>query len=200
MSQVNEEINALVQSDIDGVITAEDRTRLQAHLDSNEEVRQYYQDCRKLAQAVDGLEQLEGQEELLAALKISALPLLDAAGAPLTAGELLEIFIGLRPLPPGFDLRISDEEAPALSAALAELLSGGKPWRQCREAVLEAYPAQKRQRRERFAEVMAGLRDYGAAEFDSELGDLLITIEALGMQELVASGPEALLERLRQGR
>ena len=103
-------------------------------------------------------------------------------------------------LPPGFDLRISDEEAPALSAALAELLSGGKPWRQCREAVLEAYPAQKRQRRERFAEVMAGLRDYGAAEFDSELGDLLITTEALGMQELVASGPEALLERLRQGR
>ena len=51
---------------------------------------------------------------------------------------------------------------------MAELLSGGKPWRQCREAVLEAYPAQKRQRRERFAEVMAGLRDYGAAEFDSE--------------------------------
>ena len=152
------------------------------------------------AKAGDGLEQLEGQEELLAALKISALPLLDAAGAPLTAGELLEIFIGLRPLPPGFDLRISDEEAPALSAALAELLSGGKPWRQCREAVLEAYPAQKRQRRERFAEVMAGLRDYGAAEFDSELGDLFITIEALGMQELVASGPEALLERLRQGR
>ena len=47
---------------------------------------------------------------------------------------------------------------------------------------------------------MAGLRDYGAAEFDSELGDLLITTEALGMQELVASGPEALLERLRQGR
>ena len=46
---------------------------------------------------------------------------------------------------------------PQLSAALAELLSGGKPWRQCREAVLEAYPAQKRQRRERFAEVMAGL-------------------------------------------
>ena len=152
------------------------------------------------AAAADGLESLEGQEELLAALKISALPLLDATGAPLTAGELLEIFIGLRPLPPGFDLRISDEEAPALSAALAELLSGGKPWRQCREAVLEAYPAQKRQRRERFAEVMAGLRDYGAAEFDSELGDLLITLEALGMQELVASGPEALLERLRQGR
>ena len=34
------------------------------------------------AAAADGLESLEGQEELLAALKISALPLLDATGAP----------------------------------------------------------------------------------------------------------------------
>ena len=46
---------------------------------------------RWLAEAAkggDALEQLEGQEELLAALKISALPLLDASGAPLKAGEL----------------------------------------------------------------------------------------------------------------
>ena len=63
---------------------------------------------------------------------------------------------------------------------------------------MQAYPAQKKQRRERFAEVMAGLRDYGAAELDAELPDLLLTLQALGMDALAASGPEGLLERLRQ--
>ena len=126
-------------------------------------------------------QQLADQQELQAALQQSALPLLDGAGTPLAAGELLEIFVGLRPLPPGFDLRISDEEAPALSAALAELLSGGKSWRVCRDAVMEAYPVQRRQRRERFAEVMAGLRDYAAAELDAELPELMLTLESLGM-------------------
>jgi hypothetical protein len=65
---------------------------------------------------------------------------------------------------------------------------------------LEAYPVQKRQRRERFAEVMAGVRDYTAAELDAELPELMGTVEALGMGSVVATGPEALLERLRQGR
>ena len=84
---------------------------------------------------------------------------------------------------------------------MADLLSCGQPWRQCREAVMQAYPAEKKQRRERFAEVMAGLRDYGAAELDAELPDLLLTLEVLGIdQDLVAAGPEALLERLRQPR
>ena len=100
------------------------------------------------AAAAEGLsseaqEQLADQEELRTALQQSALPLLDGAGTPLVAGELLEIFVGLRPLPPGFDLRIADEEASALSEALAHLLSDGKPWRQCRDAVLEAYPEVK---------------------------------------------------------
>ena len=48
---------------------------------------------------------------------------------------------------------------------------------------------------------MAGLRDYGAAELDAELPDLLLTLQVLRIdQELVAAGPEALLERLRQPR
>ena len=145
-------------------------------------------------------QQLADQQELEAALQQSALPLLDGAGTPLAAGDLLEIFVGLHPLPPGFDLRISDDEAPALSAALEDLLSGGKSWRVCRDAVMEAYPVQKRQRRERFAEVMAGLRDYAAAELDAELPELMLTLESLGMEALVSQGPEALLEQLRQGR
>ena len=93
-----------------------------------------------------------------------------------------------------------NDEAAALSGALADLLSDGKTWRQCRNAVLEAYPVQKRQLRERFAEVMAGVRDYTAAELDAELPELMGTVEALGMGSVVATGPEALLERLRQGR
>ena len=146
-------------------------------------------------------EQLEDQGELLQALEGSGLALLSGGGAPLGAGDLLEIFVGLQPLPPGFDWRIGEAEAADLSGAMADLLSCGQPWRQCREAVMKAYPAEKKQRRERFAEVMAGLRDYGAAELDAELPDLLLTLEVLGIdQDLVAAGPEALLERLRQPR
>jgi hypothetical protein len=146
-------------------------------------------------------EQLQDQGELLQALEGSGLALLSGGGAPLGAGDLLEIFVGLQPLPPGFDWRIGEAEAADLSGAMADLLSCGQPWRQCREAVMKAYPAEKKQRRERFAEVMAGLRDYGAAELDAELPDLLLTLEVLGIdQDLVAAGPEALLERLRQPR
>jgi len=146
-------------------------------------------------------EQLQDQGELLQALEGSGLALLSGGGAPLGAGDLLEIFVGLQPLPPGFDWRIGEAEAADLSGAMADLLSCGQPWRQCREAVMQAYPAEKKQRRERFAEVMAGLRDYGAAELDAELPDLLLTLEVLGIdQDLVAAGPEALLERLRQPR
>lgn len=146
----------------------------------------------------EALAQLEAQEELQLALERSALPLLADDGRALGAGDLLEIFVGLQPLPAAFDWRIAETEAAQLSAAMAELLSSGQSWRQCREVVMQAYPAQKKQRRERFAEVMAGLRDYGAAELDAELPDLLLTLQALGMDALAASGPEGLLERLRQ--
>jgi acetyl-CoA acetyltransferase len=100
-------------------------------------------------------------------------------------------------LPPApFDLRIADAEAADLSAALALLFTAGKPWRLCREALLAAYPASRRQRQERFAEVMAGLRDYAAAELEAELPDLVATARALaiGGQALEANG---LLELLR---
>ncbi len=135
--------------------------------------------------------------DLVEALERSALALVDAAGRPLGAGALLEIFGGLIPPPPGFDLRIDSGEAPALSAALADLLAAGQPWRRCREAVLEAYPVVRRQRRERFAAVMAGLRDYSAAELDEELADLLVTQQALVAPGQGLAGVDALLERLR---
>jgi len=131
------------------------------------------------------------------ALQRSALALVDAHGRPLGPGALLEIFGGLTPPPPGFDLRIGGDEAQALSAALAELLAGGQPWRRCREAVLEAYPVSRRQRRERFAAVMAGLRDYSAAELDEELADLLTTQRALVGPGQGLAGVDALLDRLR---
>jgi len=96
-------------------------------------------------------ERLADQPELLAALQTSALPLLAESGEPLGPAQLFEIFVGLRQPPSAFDLRIAAAEAAILSAALAEMFTAGRPWRQCREQLLAAYPAEKRQRRERFA-------------------------------------------------
>ncbi|MFM2173022.1 MAG: hypothetical protein RLZZ54_949 [Cyanobacteriota bacterium] len=143
-------------------------------------------------------EQLVDQPELLAALQASALPLLADNGAALGPAQLFEIFVGLRPLPPGFDLRIQAAEAAGLSAALAELFTAGRPWRLCREQVLAAYPAEKRQRRERFAEVMAGQRDFSAEELDAELNDLRRTLAALGATQEEELSADQFLELLRQ--
>ena len=137
-------------------------------------------------------------EELLQALRQSALPLLGDDGTHLGPAQLFEIFVGLRGLPSAFDWRIAEPEAAGLSAALAELFTAGRPWRLCREQLLAAYPNGKRQRRERFAEVMAGQRDYSAEELDAELPDLRHTLAALGAladQELSA---DQFLELLRQ--
>ena len=143
-------------------------------------------------------EQLADQPELLAALESSALPLLADDGSPLGPAQLFEIFVGLRQPPQAFDLRITAVEAAALSAALAELLTAGRPWRQCREPLLAAYPAEKRQRRERFAEVMAGQRDYSAEELDGELPDLRRTLAVLGAADEQELSADQFLELLRQ--
>ncbi len=143
-------------------------------------------------------QRLVAHPELLAALEASALPV-QAPGEPvLGPGELLEVFVGLRQPPAAFDLRIADGEAAPLSAALADLLCAGRPWRLCREPVLAAYPVAKRQRRERFAEVMAGQRDYSAAELDAELPDLRLTLAALGGAWEGELEPDQFLELLRQ--
>ena len=113
--------------------------------------------------------------ELLKVLSESAIPVQGDDGEPISAGNLFEIFVGLSPLPTSFDWFIEDEEAAALSAALADYLCDGKTWRKCREKVLAAYPVTKPQRRERFAAVMAGLKDYSAEELDGELLDLYTT-------------------------
>ncbi|MEB3321495.1 MAG: hypothetical protein VKI81_01580 [Synechococcaceae cyanobacterium] len=136
--------------------------------------------------------------ELLEALRASALPVIGAAGEVLGPGELLEIFGGLRQPPPAFDLRIDEGEASALSGALAMVLTAGRPWRQCRDQLLAAYPVGKRQRRERFAEVMAGQRDYTATELDAELPDLRRTLAALGAAGEQELGPDRFLELLRR--
>ena len=142
--------------------------------------------------------QLADQPELLSALQVSALPLLADNGQPLGPAQLFEIFVGLRQPPSAFDLRIAEAEAAGLSAALAELFTAGRPWRSCRDQLLEAYPAEKRQRRERFAEVIAGQRDYTAAELDGELADLRRTLAVLGAADEQALSADQFLELLRQ--
>ncbi|WP_320663624.1 hypothetical protein [Prochlorococcus sp. MIT 1223] len=122
---------------------------------------------------------LEAHPELLKVLLESSIPIHSDDGKPLGAGDLLEIFVGLAPLPSSLDWFIEDNEAVILSAALAEYLSNGKSWRQCRDEIMAAYPVTKISRRERFAEVMAGLRDYSAEEFDGELFDLYMTNRSL---------------------
>ena len=143
-------------------------------------------------------QELGDQPELLAALRASALPLLADSSEPLGPAELFEIFVGLRPLPTAFDLRIHEAEASTLCAALAQLFTSGQPWRLCRDAVMAAYPIEKRQRRERFAAVMAGLLDYSAAELDQELPDLLQTARRLRLPHCEELEADQLLERLRR--
>ncbi len=122
----------------------------------------------------------EVHPELLDVLSKASQPLAGDDGKPLGAGKLFEIFIGLAPLPNCFDWYIEDEEAIGLSAALAEYLCAGKTWRNCRETVMAAYPIDKLSRRERFAAVMAGIKDYSAEDLDGELLDLNATHIALG--------------------
>ena len=142
---------------------------------------------------------LAGQHpEIMEALETSAQPVRAADGSVLGAGDLLEVFVGLRQPPPAFDLRIEEEEAADLSAALALLLTAGRPWRLCREQLMAAYPASRRQRRERFAEVMAGQSDYSASELDSELPDLRSTLAALGVAGEAELSGERFLELLRR--
>ena len=143
-------------------------------------------------------QQLVDQPELLAALEASALALHADDGTPLGPAQLFEIFVGLRQPPAAFDLRIAAGEAAQLSEALADLFTAGRPWRQCRDLLLAAYPADKRQRRERFAEVMAGQRDYSAEELDSELPDLRRTLAELGAAEEQELSADQFLELLRQ--
>tara|TARA_Y100001968_G_scaffold84509_1_gene75619 strand:- start:692 stop:1411 length:720 start_codon:yes stop_codon:yes gene_type:complete len=141
-------------------------------------------------------DQLEEEHpELLKVLQASAIPLAGDDGKPIKAGDLFEIFIGLAPLPSCFDWFIEEDEASGISAALAEFLCQGKQWRQCRDEVLGAYPVTKLSRRDRFAAVIAGLRDYTAQELDGELLDLYVTYQSLGGNGLI--GPDGFLRDLR---
>jgi hypothetical protein len=141
---------------------------------------------------------LASQPELIAALEASAQPVQDEGFPVLGPGELMEVFVGMRLPPAAFDLRIADGEAGCLSAALAMVFTAGRPWRLCRDQVLAAYPPEKRQRRERFAEVMAGQADYTGAELDSELPDLRRTLAALGVAEEGELEADQFLDLLRQ--
>ncbi|MEB3307578.1 MAG: hypothetical protein VKK98_05445 [Cyanobacteriota bacterium] len=145
-------------------------------------------------------QRLADRPELVMALESSALPVQDDGAPVLGPGEFLEVFVGLRQPPLAFDLRISEAEAAELSEALTELFSGGRPWRLCRDEVLTAYPASRRQRRDRFTQVMAGLRDYTAGELEAELPELLLTARSLGVSGAAEMGADGLLDRLRQRR
>ena len=134
--------------------------------------------------------------ELWRFLQDSALPLLNDSGIPLSAGELFEIFAGLKPLPSSFDWYIEDEEASNLSYALSDHFCQNRPWRSCKAILMEAYSVNKTIRRERFAEVIAGIKDYTAEELDGELLDLYETSKKLSYFK--EGGPNAFLAELRK--
>ena len=150
-----------------------------------------------LDQGIDSIrDQLEhSHPELLRSLQDSALPLKNDSGKPLSAGELFEIFAGLKPLPSSFDWYIEDEEASALSDALSDHFCQNRTWRSCRLSIMEAYAVTKPLRRERFAEVIAGLKDFTAEELDGELLDLYETSKKLSYFN--EGGPNAFLNQLR---
>ena len=133
--------------------------------------------------------------ELWKSLKESAAPLKNDSGNPLSAGELFEIFSGLKSLPSSFDWYIEDEEASALSDALSEHFCQNRPWRSCKVQVMAAYTVNKSNRRERFAEVIAGIKDYTAEELDGELLDLYEASKKLSYFD--GRGPNAFLSELR---
>ncbi len=150
-----------------------------------------------LDQGVDSIrDQLESSyPELWKVLRESSYPLKNDNGDPLSAGELFEIFAGLRPLPSSFNWFIEDEEASKLSEALSEHFCQNRPWRQCKASILNAYSVTKISRRDRFAEVIAGLKDYSAEELDGELLDLYETSRKLAL--FTSGGPNAFLTDLR---
>ena len=150
-----------------------------------------------LDQGVESIrDQLEGNHpELLKSLQDSAVPLRNDSGDPLTAGELFEIFSGLKSLPSSLDWYIEDEEAAALSFALSEHFCKNRPWRSCKSHIMNAYSVSKSPRRERFVEVIAGIRDYTAEELDGELLDLYETSKKLSY--FSGGGPNAFLKELR---
>ncbi len=133
--------------------------------------------------------------ELWRILQESSYSLKNDNGDPLSAGELFEIFVGLQNLPSSFDWFIEDEEASKLSEALSEHFCQDRPWRQCKASVLNAYSVTKISRRDRFAEVVAGLKDYSAEELDGELLDLYETSRKLGLS--TNGGPNTFLKDLR---
>ena len=133
--------------------------------------------------------------ELWKSLQDSAEPLRSDSGYPLTAGELFEIFSGLKSLPSSFDWYIEDEEAYDLSDALSHHFCQSKPWRSCKASVMDAYSVTNSIRRDRFAEVIAGIRDYTAEELDGELLDLYETSKKLSY--CTEGGPSEFLKELR---
>ena len=141
-------------------------------------------------------DQLENDyPELWKILKESSFPLKNDSGDPLSAGELFEIFSGLKPLPSSFDWFIEDEEAAELSEVLSDHFCKNRPWRRCKADIMNAYSVTKIERRNRFAEVIAGLRDYTAEELDGELLDLYETSRKLSLFE--KGGPNIFLNELR---
>lgn len=141
---------------------------------------------------------LAGHPDLIEALTTGADAVRDPQSGVLGAGDLLEVFVGLRPAPPAFNLSIREGEAATLSAALADFLTAGRPWRQCRDELLAAYPVGRRGRRDRFAAVMAGQQEYDATDLEAELPDLRRTLARLGGAGVEEMGPERFLELLRK--
>jgi hypothetical protein len=72
VSKINQEVNELIQSDIDGTISGEDRTRLQELLESDEKVRQFHEDCSTLSGALDNFTPLDAPAGIAANVMAAA--------------------------------------------------------------------------------------------------------------------------------
>ena len=94
-----------------------------------------------------------------------------------------------------FDWYIEDSEASALSDALSDHFCQNRPWRSCKTIIMDAYTVSKTLRRDRFAEVIAGIKDFTAEELDGELLDLYETSKKLSYFN--GGGPNAFLTYLR---
>ena len=102
--------------------------------------------------------------------------------------DTLEEVIGIRG---GGRGSLKAEASDALSVHFCQ----NKAWRSCKIQVMEAYAVNKSARRERFAEVIAGIRDYTAEELDGELLDLYEASKKLSFFQ--GRGPNAFLAELR---
>jgi hypothetical protein len=129
----------------------------------------------------------------------------DEPEAPLNFGDWCELVVGYLELPYVGDVVLSPGEAKDLSQRLAALLEGivkgqGLGIRDGMARIIECYPVQERNRRERLRGVVLGLYDYSQEDLIEELWALAVTVAALRGQDPAGYGPAELHAELTSSR